>query len=139
MKTQHQELIKKVTGMDSIPFVMSGIAADADGHVISEDGMIAIAEKLEAAENVSADLKNANDAKNKAEADLKIANAAKEKAEADLKTVSDAKATVDKELAELKQKDGGRFSAAAGSDDKGQEGEETDMSQYATSVDNEVK
>ena len=29
MKTTHQELIKKVTGMDSIPFVMSGIAADA--------------------------------------------------------------------------------------------------------------
>lgn len=44
MKTEQKDFLKKVTGMDNIPFVSAGIASDADGFLVSEDGLTKLAE-----------------------------------------------------------------------------------------------
>jgi hypothetical protein len=50
MKTNQKEKLKAVTGMEEIPFVSEGVAAEASGFLVSEDGLTRIAEALEAAD-----------------------------------------------------------------------------------------
>ena len=102
MKQEHQQKILAVTKMDAIPFVTAGVAADTEGHVISEDGMIAIAEALEAAEanaeaaervaQLESELVTANDAKLDAQNQLEEANATIQTLQAEVARLKDAPA-----------------------------------------------
>jgi polyhydroxyalkanoate synthesis regulator phasin len=56
MKTNQKEKLKAVTGMEEIPFVSEGIATEASGFLVSEDGLTRIAEQLEAADVSAASL-----------------------------------------------------------------------------------
>jgi len=51
MKDSQKDFVLKVTGTSSIPYVMAGVASDSEGHVISENGLIALVELAEQAES----------------------------------------------------------------------------------------
>lgn len=78
MTTKNQTQAKKVTGMESIPYLSMGVAADTDGYVVSEDGLTALVEASLLAETVptlQAQVTAANAAKKLAEDNLITANA----------------------------------------------------------------
>lgn len=139
MKTQHQELIKKVTKMETIPFVMSGIAADSEGHVISEDGLIAMAEAIEAGETAVAELVTLKANASKLQQAATDAAAAQKTAEDALKVEQGKVATLEAKVAKLEEADGGKPSGAHGAADPKEGEEQDDLSQYETSFDKEAK
>jgi transcriptional accessory protein Tex/SPT6 len=94
MKDTQKNKLKAVTGMNEIPFVMEGIAAETSGHVISENGMSLIAEALEAADAQAAGL-------TAVQASLETAQAATATAETALATATETIATRDARIAEL--------------------------------------
>jgi hypothetical protein len=110
MKQEHQQKILAVTKMDSIPFVSAGIASEHEGHVLSEDALIAVAEALEAAEATQEQAERAT----QLESELVAANDAKLEAQNQL---ADANATIESlqaEIAQLKEKPAGTGADAAG-------------------------
>ena len=139
MKTEHQQLIKKVTKMETIPFVMSGIAADSEGHVISEDGLIAMAEAIEAGETAVAELVTVKANASTLKQAATDAAAAQKTAEDALKTEQEKVATLEAKVAKLEEADGGKPSGAKGAADPKDPNQKDDLSQYETSFDKEAK
>lgn len=114
MKKTHQEKLLAITGMASIPFVMPGIASSTEGHVISEDGAIALIEAVEAGEAAQATLATV-------QTELATANSTLATAQASLTTVQTELATANTNLEAaqarivvLEEQDGSGFSGAGG-------------------------
>ncbi len=81
MKTTQKDKLKAVTGMNEIPYISEGVAAESAGYVISEDGLTRLAESVESGEASAArvtelegSLQTAQTAQATAETNLATAN-----------------------------------------------------------------
>lgn len=141
MKTEQKDFLKKVTGMDSIPFVTAGIAADADGYVISEDGLTKLAEAGMANDTTSTKVTELETAATAAatkitalESQVQILGTEKANQATEITTL---KAEVEK----LGKMDGAAFTGAKGEKDKPEPGAATEvtMSQSQKELDEKIK
>lgn len=112
MKDTQQAKVLAITGMASIPFVMPNIAADVEGHVISENGLIAFVEAVEKGETAIAALADAEAKLNTATADLTTANASLATNQTSLQAANDKVAELEAKIVTLEAQDGGSFSEA---------------------------
>ncbi len=93
MTTKNSNQVKKVTGMDIIPYIAPGAATDAEGHIITEDGLTALVEASFEAEKIPAiqqQLTAAQAAQKKAEDGLVPANSTITELNARIKTLEDS-------------------------------------------------
>jgi septal ring factor EnvC (AmiA/AmiB activator) len=97
MTTKNTDQLKKVTGMNEIPFVSEGIASATSGYVVNEDGLTALVEASLAAETSAARI-------TELESQLAAANTAKETAENNLATANASLKAANEEVNGLKAK-----------------------------------
>jgi hypothetical protein len=133
MKTEHQKKVLAITQQESIPYVMNGIAADAEGHIISEDTLIAMVEAIEAGETAIASLTEAQTNLATAKTELATANASLTTAQADLQAANEKVVALEEKVAKYGNADGGMFTTTAAAKDT----DPAPDAQELTSVDRE--
>jgi len=136
MKDSQKKKVLEITKQESLAFVMPGIAADAEGHVISEDGLIALVEAIETGEAASAALATAQAELSTANTALTTAQEAATTAQTALTTAQADLEKANAKIAVLEKKDGGSFSAAGG--DKPDTEGKVHNTEFLTSADAEL-
>jgi predicted nucleic acid-binding Zn-ribbon protein len=135
MKDTQKEKLKAITGLDAIPFVTAGIAADTAGYVVSEDALTRLVEAAETGEAAQATLATVQAELATANTTLTAAQAAATAAQTELATANTELATAQARIAVLEAQDGGDFSAADALNDA----EGNLKAQFKTSADIEIE
>lgn len=118
MTTKNQEQLKKVTGMNEIPFISAGIAADTDGFVVTEDGLTALVEASVENETAQARITELTNQLTTAQAAQQTAEAALATANTNLATANTSLTTLQARVTELEGEDAGAGSATGKKEDE---------------------
>lgn len=144
------ENVLTASKQEAIPFVASGLVVEADGFLLSEDGLANIDAALEIsaaaeAENATlnaavTELQSRLDSANTANASaLSDAVAAQAAAEASLAVANASIETMQATIAELEGRTAGSFTSTEKAADAGSTEQVDDMAEFETSYDREAK
>ena len=112
MKDTQKSKLLAITGMAASPFVMPNVAADAEGHVISEDGLIALIEAVENGEAAQAALAETQTRYDALAATIDADATALTIAQTALQIANNEIVTLKEKVVKLEAEDGTNFSEA---------------------------